>query len=131
MLIRSELDFVAITGTHRWSDAAVGYIMDLYDELGGREWGGFAVVGCAEGIDEITREIFPRFWEIKAPWEIVGRSAGNVRNGAIAGGVGELLRRDWRGQGYAFPDAKSRGTWDCKAKLISVGLPVEVRMIGP
>lgn len=63
----------------------------------------------------------------QAPWDAVGLCAGPERNTVIAlvaRGLEAHLRLGSIRCG-AFPDKKSRGTWDAKAKLERLGFTVE------
>ena len=129
MLTVSPLDFVVVTGTRRWSDSVVEAVADLYYELGGSDWPGFVVVGCAHGVDEVAREVFPRKYVETAQWDLLGRIAGNIRNGAMCGIANRLIQYRKIGKGFAFPGPNSRGTWDCVKELKKIGMVVEIREI--
>ena len=133
------LDFLVVTGTRRWSDRGGTMCHDICDQHGSPHT--LLVVGCAPGIDTAMEDDwhargFP-VYQLPAPWreceQAWGRDAskiaGPMRNGAIAGTVAVMLEKGKRGLGVALPDAQSRGTHDCVARLRAVGLKVEVRTV--
>ena len=135
------LDFLVVTGTRRWSDRGGAMCHEVCDQYGSPHT--LLVVGGALGIDTAIKENwrargFP-VYSLPAPWreceQAWGRSAakiaGPMRNGAMSGAVAVLLENGKRGIGIALPDAQSRGTHDCVARLRAVGLKVEVRKVEP
>jgi hypothetical protein len=125
------LHFIVITGTRNPSPLLRQMVMELRVEIG-TDWRGVVIHGGAKGADSFANSVFHKqSWVISAePWPF-GRETGPIRNAAIAGAVAELLRRGKTGRGYAFPDAKSRGTWDCIRRLRAVGLVVDERLVKP
>jgi hypothetical protein len=130
-------DFIVVTGTRRMSGAARQQVRNLWEEFG-PDWRGVVIVGGALGVDTYVRLQFGReqCWVIEAPWEVFRgalgkrwKCAGNIRNAAIAGAAKALLDVGFRGKGYAIPDSKSKGTWDCVKRLRAIGLEVKVREI--
>jgi hypothetical protein len=135
------LDFLVVTGTRRATARSEVMCREICAQYGSP--GTLLVVGGAPGIDTAMEDYwlargFP-VYRSPAPWreceQAWGREAskiaGPMRNGAMAGAVAVLLERGKTGLGIALPDARSRGTHDCVARLKSVGLRVEVRKIEP
>jgi hypothetical protein len=86
--------------------------------------------GACNGADVMAAEIARDFgWQIMpmpANWHICGHQAGRYRNANMVK-VGAMLKEQtWDVVVLAFPDADSRGTWDCVNQAKDMGLKVEV-----
>jgi hypothetical protein len=131
-----KLDFIVVTGTRRDSvrlRAALWLlVMDLCGPGDHCKWNGVLIHGGAPGADAWAARLFisHKCYAFPAAWDCLGDCAGPVRNAAMAGAVAEMMRRGLRGKCFAFPDAESKGTWDCVRRMKAVGLEVEVRAIG-
>ncbi len=79
-------------------------------------------VGDASGVDALFRYHLDEYTEFTANWEKYGKSAGPRRNREMAAWASELPDSVL----IAFPDDKSRGTWDCIRAFNDVGAMVYV-----
>ena len=86
----------------------------------------YVIVGDANGVDATVREMCRAagvpFEVFQADWDGLGRAAGPERNERMAQRAAELMTTGGDATCAAFPDAASRGTWDCVKRAARYGL---------
>jgi hypothetical protein len=118
------MKIAVVTGTRR--DTMAGAITRALDA-----WEPDVVlVGDATGVDaearEWTRVCGAQLVVFSANWRVHGKAAGPKRNAALADAAEAYARGPYVVQGFAVPDAESRGTHDCVAALMTRGVSVQV-----
>lgn len=113
---------ILITGSRYWGDARTinGAILEHIEGLDPREV--TVVHGSAPGADSLAAyaaecyvtnvEAYP------ADWRTHGKAAGPIRNQKMVDLGADVC--------LAFPEAGSRGTWDCVKRAKAAGIPVRI-----
>lgn len=115
---------VLITGSRRWTDQATietalrEAAADLHPRTvtvvhGACPYGGADIIAAAIG-DRLGFVVEPH----PAAWQEHGKAAGPLRNQEMVDLGADVC--------LAFPDADSRGTWDCVRRADAAGIPVIV-----
>lgn len=115
---------ILITGSRRWGDqiaietalsrATVGISPDAVTVVHGAcPYGGADIIAAAVG-DRLGFVVEPH----PAAWQVHGKAAGPMRNQEMVDLTADIC--------LAFPDADSRGTWDCVRRADAAGIPVIV-----
>lgn len=111
-----------VTGGRHWVDeeTMTAALATAYRDLGG----GYIVLvhGAARGADTMAA----RLWEARglateahpADWDRLRRAAGGIRNQEMVDRGADLA--------LAFPDPKSKGTWDCVRRIEAAGIELRV-----
>ena len=107
---------VLITGSRHWpDDETIDTAIEAYDD------DTVFIMGDASGADTLARKAAIRMgYEVemfKADWAKYGRRAGPDRNQRMVNSGADAC--------LAFPEAGSKGTWDCVQRAADAGIPVE------
>jgi hypothetical protein len=86
--------------------------------------------GDAPGVDHaasaIARNLKVDTLPMPALWDEHGRRAGPIRNGHMVQVLTHLRACGWQTRVLAYPEADSKGTWDCVGQAEAAGFTVEV-----
>ena len=107
---------ILITGSRNWPDDET-----IDDAIAAYADDTTFIMGDASGADTLARKAAIRMGfaveMFKANWKRYGRRAGPDRNQRMVNsGVDKCL---------AFPEAGSKGTWDCVRRAADAGIPIE------
>jgi hypothetical protein len=89
---------------------------------------------CRTGGDAYAEECWKarasKTHRMPADWDSFGKDGGPARNSGMAALAARLRKKGWVCEGCrAFPDAESRGTYDCIHELERFGFRVVVKEV--